>query len=249
MHSMYGRARVFVFAAGLCVVMTGCGPKNVRIIPDVAMKSQGIRVIALASPDVKIYEVSAGGVHELNDEWSARGKENVSKAVFTKFSGSGMKITLLTPDSETEQELKEVFSLFEAVSYSITTHTYGEKNPNLFEDKVNNFDYSVGSLDMFLDKSGADALLLVTGIDEIATGGKVALNVLGAITGVAVGVVTGVAPLPRMEGAAMRMALVDRNGTVLWYNVRGSTRADLRHLDSSSDFIDDTLEDFPGLHK
>jgi hypothetical protein len=241
------RARIFVFAAWLCVVMTGCGPKSVRTIPDVAMKSQGIRVVALAAPDVKIYEVSAGGVHELNDEWTARGKENVSKAVFANFSGSSIKITPLKPDSEAEQELKEVVSLFEAVSYSITTHTYGDKNPNIFADKVNNFYYSVGSLEALLNKSDANALLLVTGIDEIATGGKVALNVLGTITGAAVGAFTGVALIPRMEGTAMRMALADRNGTILWYNVT-VTSTDLRNMDSCIDITEETLKDFPGRH-
>jgi hypothetical protein len=106
----------------------------------------------------------------------------------------------------------------------------------------------VGSLETILKSSGGDALLLVYGVDQIATAGKKALNALGTITGTAVAALTGVYTGPRMEGTRMRMALADRNGTVLWYNNYNGVY-DLRDVESSSNIIRLTLEDFPGIAK
>ncbi len=245
-----GSAMLLALAAGLLLGLTGCASKNFRTIPNLADRTQKIKTIALARPDVKVYEVSAGGVRELRDEWSEKGGENVTQGILARFRGLPLEIRILEPDSGTEREFAEVRALFEAVSQSVILHTYNEQNnPNIFPDKVNNFEYSVGSIERLLQKSGADALLLLSGVDEIATGGKKALNVLGVVTGVALGAVTGVAILPRMEGTSMRCALVDKSGAILWYNVNGGTGTDLRDPASSNDFVADTLKDFPGLDR
>jgi hypothetical protein len=245
------RTRTVVAAVGLClcIILTGCGPKNIKTHPDIAGKAQAIKTIALAEPEIKVYEISAGGVPELVSDWSALGRENVTKALQAAINRSSMRITSLKPDTATEEELVEVMALFEMVIYSIVNHTStANGNPNLFPDKLQNFDYSVGSLETILKSSGGDALLLVQGMDQIATAGKKALNTLGTITGIAVGALTGVYSGPRMEGTRIRMALADRNGTILWYNISGGVY-DLRDPESSSDIVRLTLEDFPGIGK
>jgi len=42
------------------------------------------------------------------------------------------------------------------------------------------------------------------------------------------------------------MALIDRNGSILWYNIN-SGMFDLRDSASSTELVNKTLEDFPGL--
>ncbi|HEY6872091.1 MAG TPA: hypothetical protein VI298_05105 [Geobacteraceae bacterium] len=244
------RSTTVAVAVALSLIVSGCAPKSIRTNPDLAGKSAGMRIVALVTPDVKVYEVSAGGVRELRDEWSEQGRGNVVKAVISRFAGAPVEVRPLAQDGEAAQDVKEVMALFEAVSQSIILHTYSDNNnPNVFPDKVKNFDYSVGSLETILKKSGADALLLVYGEDEIATGGKKALNALGIVTGLAVAAFTGVAIAPHMEGTAMRMALADRNGTILWYNIKGGTGYDLRNSDSSVNLVNETMEEFPGLGK
>jgi hypothetical protein len=159
--------------------------------------------------------------------------------MMTAFKGTPVKITAFKPDDATEAELKQVMALFETVMYSMKNQAFiNPQNP----------DFSVGSLETILNSSGGDALLLVHGVDQIATAGKKALNVLGTITGVAVGALTGVNTSPRMEGTAMRMVLADRQGTILWYNTYNGTY-DLRDPDSSDTLVKNTLDSFPGFGK
>jgi len=50
-----------------------------------AGKSKAIKTVLFAEPEIKVYEISAGGVPELMDDWSAQGKENITKALIAHF--------------------------------------------------------------------------------------------------------------------------------------------------------------------
>jgi len=233
----------------VCLLQVGCATETFRTHPDVAAKSQHIKKILLAPPQVKAYEISAGGMSQQKDDWSAQAAGNVSQALITRLGGSGLTVAVLTPDGANEQELREVQALYTAVAQSILTHTYsGNNNPNYFPEKKNQFDYSLGSLNTLLKDEGGDALLLVYGVDQFASAGKKALNVLGNITGVLAAAVTGVVILPRGEGTVLQMALADRDGRILWYNVRNGS-SDLRDPSHCSEFVDSTLDAFPRVVK
>jgi len=241
------RAVVAAAIVGMCLLLSGFGPKNVRIHPEATARSAEIKTVVLVAPEIKVFELSTGDTTELRDEWSAQGKDNVTKALQMRFSEKSIKISDLKAESAEDPDFKEIMALFEVVSASIIRHTYNEgANPNFFADKMQNFDYSLGPLDKVLSPSGGDAILLVYGVDHISTAGKKALNVLGAVTGIAVGAFNGVMLLPRMQGTSIRMALIDRNGSILWYNIN-SGMFDLRDSASSTELVNKTLEDFPGL--
>ncbi|HJV65489.1 MAG TPA: hypothetical protein VJ550_07150 [Geomonas sp.] len=249
MASVKSWSRRVAATAALCLVLAGCATQRngFHTHPQAVARCQQIKMILVASPEVKAYEVSAGGNSEQVGEWSAQAVDNVSKALVERFKGSGITIATLTPQGAGQQELEEVRALFGAVTQSIHLHTFSNK-PNYFPDWENQFDFSVGSLQALLKPQGGDALLLVYGEDQFATTGKKALNTLGAITGVLASAVTGVAMLPHTEGTYLQMALADRDGHILWYNVK-SGRSDLRQPDSCNKFVEDALEDFPGFAK
>lgn len=226
-----------------CLILSGCiANKSVRTNPELATKARQIRKIAIAPPDVKAYEVAAGGVPELMDTWSAQATENVIKALQAHLGGAQLQVILLEKDDN--PELKEVLALFPAVSYSIKAHTYPDKNPDYFPDCASRFDYSLGSLEALLAPSGADALLLVVGVDQFATSGKKALNVLGAVTGAVAAAFTGIVIVPRGEGTVLQLALADRSGTILWFNIKGG-QSDLRVPATTAAFVREALDAFP----
>lgn len=235
----------FLVLCGLLIfAASGCAGPTFRVHPAMGSRVQEMKTVGLFPPDIKIYEFTAGGIHDLRDDWSEQGKENVQRAIMERFSGGPVAVRTLTTDKELENDVKEVFALYEAVGASIMLHTYNEQN--IFLDKKNSFDYSVGSIEALLRKSGADALLLVQGIDEISTGGRQALTTLGILAGAFTGVYVG----PRVGATALRVALVDSSGAILWFNVKGSGGgSDLRNRDSATAFVRATLAEFPGLGK
>jgi len=224
---------LFAVAAGICLLQSGYAAADNQTDPGFTGKLQAGRTVVLAPPVVKVFEISAGGVPELMDEWSAQETENVTRALFSHFSSTGKKISPLKADSDSERELREIFALFTVLNQSNALQTNSA---------------SVGSIESILQHSGGDTLLIVQGEDQFATAGKKAMNIFGTITGVAASAVTGVAIIPRMEGATLRMALADRNGTIIWHNLnRGTT--DLRDQANCAEFVRAILENFPRLDK
>ncbi len=239
-----------LWATIFCLLFAGgCAAPNYRARPDLQNRSQGIRSVALLSPDITVYEISAGGVRDERSEWSAQGRENTARAVTQLLRDRGIDVKSVPADLEAAPEVREVKALFRAVLASILLHTYNPgQNPNVFQDKVSNFDYSLGSLEQLLRRSGADALLIVTGQDEVSTGGQKALTTLGILAGAAAGAFTGVIVMPRIPGANVKIALADRTGDILWFNVEGSTGADLRDPASAASFAAGAFDGFPRLN-
>lgn len=243
MRQWQKRLPVVLFSLSWCLGLFGCMPPSYRTHPELESRMQGIKEASLPPPDVRIYEVSAGGMRELMDDWSVQGQTNIFNAIPGHFPGR-FQIRKISVDKDVEDELKEVVALYNAVSSSILLHTYMEQH--VFPEKKNYFDYSVGSIDSLLKKTGADALLIINGHDEVSTGGRKAVMALAVITGAAVGVQV----YPQFGVTRVNMALIDRSGAVLWYNIKGAAGgSDLRSPQSTESLIRALLADFPGTKR
>ncbi len=214
-----------------------------RAHPEFEMRIKNIKNPGLLSPDIKIYEFTAGGVRELRDDWCSTGKENVQGALIECFREKPLEIKPIMVGKEMEEEMEDIYALYRAVSTSINVYTYGDFK---FPEKMKNFDYSIGPIDKILQKHGTDALIFVYGFDEISTGGRKALLAAGIIAGA----LTGVVVLPRSGFTVVSAAIVDLSGTILWYNAKGSQGGyDLRNPESATKFIRSVLSDYPGMKK
>lgn len=139
-------------------------------------------------------------------------------------------------------ELEDTQLLFEAVNTSIVGHLYG--NPaNRFEDKREQFDYSLGKDTARLNLLDSDAFVLVNGLDQISSTGRQALNVTAMLAAAALGVVL----IPQPGITAMNVALVDaRSGDLLWYvATRSEGGYDLRNPERAAAFVKHVLTGFP----
>lgn len=238
-----------VLIAAVLVLTTGCVAtpdwyrkyqQPHRAHPDLARRTQGVKTVGLLPPDIKIYELSAGGDTELRDDWSAAGREAVLKALGEAFKERGIAVRPLAVDKDMQGALEDLTALYRAVSYSIVEHTY--KHPP-FQTKLENFDYSVGPVDDVLRRQQADLFLIVYGIDEISTSGRKALRGVGLV----LGSVTGQQVLSQGT-TALNIALLDRSGAVLWYKIAGDDGGyDLRDSNSARKFVQRLVADFPGM--
>jgi hypothetical protein len=214
-----------------------------RAHPEFEMRTKNIKTLGLLSPDIKIYEFTAGGMRELRDDWCAVGKENVQRALIGCFREKPFEIKPIVVDKEMEEEMEDIYALYRAVVRSINFYTYGQFK---FPQKMKNFDYSVGPIDKVLQKHGADGLIFVYGFDEISTGARKALQT----TAVIVGAIAGVYVVPRSGITVVNVALVDPSGAILWYNVKGSEGVyDLRNRESATKFVRSVISDYPGMAK
>jgi hypothetical protein len=240
-----------VFIWGLCLLFmaVGCAPIIKTVHPQFEMHAKDIKTLGLLSPDIKIYEFTAGGIRELRDDWCAKGKENVQRAMIECLTEKPLEIKPITTDKEMEEEMQEIYALYRAVSNSINLHTRGE---NKFPEKEKNFDYSIGSVEKILKRYGGDALIFVNGIDEISSAGRQALKAVGIIAGIAAAAagVGGAIIIPRSGITVVSIALVAPSGTILWYNIKASEGGyDLRNPESATKLVRDVFSDYPGAKK
>ncbi len=159
------RSLIFLSVLYLLFIALGCAPPAYRAHPELEMRFKDIKTTGLIPPDIKIYELTAGGVRELRDDWSDKGRENVIKALIEGFKEKEVEIKALTIDKDIEEEIEDIQALYRAVSMSIQLHTYNQQF--IFPEKMKRFDYSIGPIERILNTYGADALIFVYGFDEI----------------------------------------------------------------------------------
>ena len=234
-YTLVGLA-AFLLVAG---PVYAAGEESFRTPPGFAQRMKNIRTIAIFKPDIKMFEISTGGVKELRQDWCDECCLKVQTAFVTAFQQFGYDLKMLDQAQDSSQDLREIMFLYGDVVTSVLRHAYD--GPNLFAAKKSNFDYTLGPIDTLLEPAGADALLLVRGIDEISSEGRKAMQTFGVLVGLAAGVVV----TPSMGKTVMIVGLVDRSGDLLWFNIRGGSGGyNLRDPESVSKLVSQSLERF-----
>jgi hypothetical protein len=236
-----------ILSVVLLAPLAGCAVAY-RAHPEFEQRARQIKSVALLPPDVKVYELSAGGVQEEMDPWSETARNNL-QASLGKRAGEAGDFVLKEFDPagspSANQEFEDARPLFEAVTLSTLLHAYGEQTGTTFDTKKERFEYSLGPLHALADAAGTDALLFVYARDNISSGGRVALRVLGFLM-VPFTLRLGSVLIPDPGYTYMVTALVDcKTGDVLWFDQRGSSGGvDLRDPGSADGMVAELLEEF-----
>ncbi|HVN97536.1 MAG TPA: hypothetical protein VMT62_13995 [Syntrophorhabdaceae bacterium] len=195
-----------------------------------ATKTLGILFI-----DMKVYELTAGGMHELKEDWTGSARHNFSTSLQTELKDRLIEAKVLDGENPSE-EMDDVQVLYKAVRSAILTHTYGSAlNWDFFPEKLDHFDYSLGPIEGLLARLNVDGLILVTAGDEVSTGGRKTLMVVGAFTGVH----------PRSGMTWADAALVDGSGSILWFSANPGKAYDLREPDDVFRLVGGLFKEFP----
>jgi hypothetical protein len=218
-------------------------------------QAQQIRTVAILPSEVKVYQIDAGDVREEIAEWSAQARTNVVNALENELRAKMKTVVKVVSGeylAEKKTRLEETRALYDAVLAMILLHTNPDFPRHFFEEKVQNFDYSLGT-EVGSLANGADALLLFYAQDYVGTAGHQALQALGNIVYIGLNIATvGIFALeywlkkrvdqpvsamlstgenPRRMtfsesmsgGSGVRAALVDSGtGDILWINAVGS---------------------------
>lgn len=245
-------------AAALClaVFLSGCAPtfRQSRFLDE---KVRFAKTIAVMPMDVDVYRVTAGGVRELIDEYSFEARASIKAALEEEIGRGGKYRLKYFPDPQgvndlrLRQLLKDTFCLFDAVNLSIIMHTYNTTYTinmpykGIFEDRIKNFDYSLGSqVSPIADYLDADLLLFIKGGDSVSTGGRIALMALLTLVNAYYGSLT---THTNAGPPHLSLSLVDPNtGDILWYNFLCPEGGyNFRNKKSVAKFVNILLKDFP----
>ena len=199
----------------LFLLMTGCALDAYRMHSDFDARAGSIQKSVLITPDVSMYEFSSGDVVMLRDDWSSVGRKNLQNAIIRNFKEKQCNVKLAQMDTQTATEMAEVQTLYRLVHKTMDQQTFG---PHQHAAANNGFNFSLGSLDSILQKLDADAMIFVTGYDQVHNGGRKAM---------------------------IDLAIADSSGTILYYTVKGTTAGkDLRDPASTAALIRDLLSSF-----
>lgn len=211
------RALVIAAALGL----SGCF-QLARTRPGAEGWRDRSRTIGILSA-VRVQEVSAGGIEEENEEWTAQASKNVMAALSEGLAARKLKAKPLSWKGDAE--LDEVRLLYAEVAGAIWSFTYP---PYPFPTKRDRFDYSVGPVGRILDRAGVDVLLVAAAAGQTGANGRRLSLVAGRST------------------ALLSLGLVDRSGDVIWFDVWGGNSVDLRSTSDVGATVAKLLSELPG---
>ena len=170
-------------------------------------------------PDVTVGSLTTGGMVEPRADWTDQARRSIVDALRAQQASRGGNLTILEHRNEltgvSEQELADVERLNFAVDQSIVEHKYlGDYLPT---KRHKGLDWTLGADAVRLgQKTGYDYALFLHAEDEVASGGRVALGVLG-LAGCFIGFCA-----PNVGGQQQLdyASLVDlKTGEVVWFNV------------------------------
>ena len=169
---------------------------------------QGDYKLLVLRPDVTVGSLTTGGMVEPRADWTDQARASIVAALRAQQAARGGKVTIIEHRNQlpgvTEQELADVERLNFAVDQSIVVHKYlGDYLPT---KRGKGLDWTLGADAVRLgQKTGYDYALFLHAEDQVASGGRIALGVLG-LAGCIVGFCA-----PNIGGAAAaRLCLAGR---------------------------------------
>ncbi|HKQ23040.1 MAG TPA: hypothetical protein VJT81_01180 [Burkholderiales bacterium] len=228
-------------------VLAGCAATpNASVHESIAGKTEQRmpRKMLLLPADIRVHEISAGGVVEKVDDWTISASNHAMKSV-REIAGSK---SLFEPKevpalAEAEKHvLEQHLALYELVAASADLSKSGPFAP--WRERAKTFDYTLGpGLRELAERSDLDAAVVVIGSDYISSGGRKATMALGILAAA----LTGVAVIPVGGTAYVSVGVVDlRSGNLLWFATNRGQTDDLRQEQQVRAVLDKLFTDYPG---
>src|SRR4051794_33607450 len=210
--------RGFIAAMAASVALAGC--VQTKQFADVQFTPpSGDYKLLVLRPDVTVGALTTGGMVEPRADWTDQARSSIVQALREQQASRGGNVTIIEHRNSipgvSEQELADVERLNFAVDQSIVLHKYlGDYLPT---KRGKGLDWSLGAGAVRLgQKTGYDYALFLHAEDAQASGGRIALGLLG-LAGCFIGFCA-----PNVGGQQQLdyASLVDlKTGEVVWFNV------------------------------
>ena len=233
-------------AVSASLVLGGC--TSTRQVADLNFEPpQGNYSLIVMRPDVSVGSLTTGGLVEPREEWTEQARANLISALKTQQAGRGGRTVVAATRTEAGADPKLVADLerlHSAVGASIQLHKY--LGVTLPTKRKQGLDWTLGEDAVRFGKAtGFDYALFLTAQESRASGGRVAMQVVGLL-----GCIIGFCA-PQGGGSQVAYAsLVDlRSGEVVWFNVTqtgsqlpGVQGSDMRSPEGAAALVDRLLD-------
>jgi hypothetical protein len=232
----------------LCsMVLVGCATSQTSVHRDLAQRADRAlpRNVLLLPVEIRVHEISVGGVVEKVDDWSDQASANAHRYVKSLANtGAAFEVIeapALSPEDKTQ--LDQHVALYEVVAGS--AELARKSQISAWRERAKDFDYTLGpGLKPLADHTGIDAAMILTGTDYISSAGRKAAMAMGVV----LGALTGVMIVPRGGISFVSVGVVDmRTGNLLWFATDQSGTTDLRNEQDMHRLLDQMFETYPGL--
>lgn len=222
---------LFVIVSLGALLVSGCATPAKSSRQAARLPEDTLRRVVVLPIDAEVHELSAGGMRELRDDWTAVVADHVAELAARRGGYASARAWPADQAGSLEAELNDVRAVFRAVSLNQLLHTYVVGLPPV-DAVFGPLRYQVGPINRLLEAQDADAALLLFVRDEYATAGRKGLVVLGAVAGIPVrgGIIISSA------------ALVTRDGRVLWMNQHAAQTGDLREREGAEKLVNLLLD-------
>ena len=234
----------------LCCVfaVTGCATPSKTALheslarsPDKALPQK----VLLLPVDIRLHEISTGGVVEQVDAWTKTASSQATQCVRDEAASKHLFDIVESPalSAEDKATLDQYIALYDNVAGSAYFASHSMQQA--WTNRAKNFDYTLGpGLKDLAAHTGVDAALVVSGSDYISSSGRRAAMVMGVL----VGAFTGVALIPPGGISFISVGIVDlRSGDLLWFGTDQSGGTDFRNEADIRKMLDGLFQTYPGI--
>lgn len=217
--------RYLLLFALILLAMNGCSSRTHCYGPRFSPLDTSVKRLGILSPDIFLYDVSAGGIYEYRDDWSRKASEQVMTAASEKLEEKGTSAAVIH-DSLQQIDFFELKTRFRYHCNTVQSVLYGQ---NCLITQIDSFTYSIGSLDSLCDIYDVDGFVYIYGYDEqfspervqILSSSAKAKTARSACFGVLLGVLTGYYGFTSYrvppERTFLAAVIAQRDGKVKWY--------------------------------
>lgn len=201
-------------------VVSGCAVTPIRQHPDFANAARPVQTVAILPPDVEFVRIVFNGDNERLTEKERTIAEELYRGLETALKNKHYTIRPWLAAKEGEENTSVNFDLQQVrVAYNEAAKQLYEKPVN--EEESKSFRVTLGPVvNPIASRMDAEALLYMRFNGFEKSGGQQTKDI---VAGALLGVLTGVVPLPKPEGSALEVALIDgATGDVLWANRGGN---------------------------
>lgn len=200
------------------VVLSGCATTANRQTPQLRRDTGQAPRIVVMPIDVELSELSAGGVQQPNAAWTDAARTHMKAALEQEAKSRSVKLADFNADAGSAED-RDLSAELVKLHRAVGTAAFATQMAPL-PSKEGKFDWSLGpDVAAIARTQQADYALFIFLRDSYASGGRVALMIVGAALGVAM-------PGGAQVGFA---SLVDlRSGDLVWFHRLLRGQGDLR---------------------